>query len=354
VTHRRILAIDVGVGTTDILVFDPGQPPESSVKLVVPSRTQVVAGQIHAATGRRLPVVFHGPTMGGGPSTAAMREHLQVGLTFRATRSAALTFADNLERVSDHGVHLIADDEVAGALHDGCLEVRSADVDLPELLDVLTRLGVDAAFSAGCLAVQDHGFEPRGSNRVFRFELWRQALADRRPLEALFYEGGEIPAELTRLRSAAASLAALPRVLVADTAPAALLGALPESVDDAVLVNVGNGHTVCAVTLDRRLAGVLEHHTRLLDGPAVESLLRRFLAGEVTDDEVREGGGHGAALGGPVPAALPIFVTGPRRALLAESSLELSYPAPFGDMMMTGPVGLVRAYCRRHGLTVPD
>jgi uncharacterized protein (DUF1786 family) len=108
------------------------------------------------------------------------------------------------------------------------------------------------------------------------------------------------------------------------------------------------------VTLDRRLAGVLEHHTRLLDGPAVESLLRRFLAGEVTDDEVREGGGHGAALGGPVPAALPIFVTGPRRALLAESSLELSYPAPFGDMMMTGPVGLVRAYCRRHGLTVPD
>ncbi|HUK76940.1 MAG TPA: hypothetical protein VL117_04985, partial [Thermoleophilia bacterium] len=64
---------------------------------------------------------------------------------------------------------------------------------------------------------------------------------------------------------------------------------------------------------------------------------------------VRRAGGHGAVLGGPVPAGLPILVTGPNRELLAASSLELRYPAPFGDMMMTGPAGLIRAHRHRYG-----
>jgi hypothetical protein len=48
-----------------------------------------------------------------------------------------------------------------------------------------------------------------------------------------------------------------------------------------------------------------------------------------------------------VPAGLPLYVTGPRRALLDGAGLEAICPAPFGDMMMTGPVGLIRAFRQR-------
>ena len=322
----RLLALDVGTGTTDILIFEPERRPENSVKLVVPSRTQIVAAQIREATRRRLPVVFVGPTMGGGPSTKAMLAHLAAGLAFQATDSAALSFDDDLANVTGRGLRLVSADEVASPARTGAVEVRSGDVDLDALLRALAGLGVPTEFAGACVAAQDHGFDPRGSNRVFRFEIWERALAARTPLDELFWPAAEVPAELTRLRAAAAGLAALPRVTAADTGPAALLGALGDDLDDAVLVNVGNCHTICAVALDGRLAGIYEDHSSRLDGGALESYVRRFLAGD-----------------------LPGLVTGPRRDLLAGGSLPVSFPAPFGDMMMTGPAGLIRAHRRRYG-----
>ncbi|HUK77742.1 MAG TPA: hypothetical protein VL117_09105, partial [Thermoleophilia bacterium] len=65
-TTSRLLALDVGTGTIDILLFEPDRRPENCVKLVVPSRTQIVAAQIREATARGLPIVFAGPVMGGG------------------------------------------------------------------------------------------------------------------------------------------------------------------------------------------------------------------------------------------------------------------------------------------------
>ena len=180
-------------------------------------------------------------------------------------------------------------------------------------------------------------------------------MAERRPIGDLFYAAGAVPPALTRLRAAAAladELAGGGPALVADTGPAALYGALPAGVADAVLVNVGNGHTICVVTLGGRLAGVFEHHTRLLDGPGLEQRLRRFLAGDLGSDEVREDGGHGAVLArggrGDLDLRLPLIVTGPRRALLAGSALPLEYAAPYGDMMLTGCFGLLRALRDRH------
>ncbi|MCX6373315.1 MAG: DUF1786 family protein, partial [Actinobacteria bacterium] len=162
-----------------------------------------------------------------------------------------------------------------------------------------------------------------------------------------------------RLRAAAAladELAGGGPALVADTGPAALYGALPAGVTDAVLVNAGNGHTICVVALGGRLAGVFEHHTRKLDGPGLERCLRRFLAGDLHSAEVRADGGHGAVLGGATQThdltALPFFATGPRRGLLAGSALSLEHAAPHGDMMLTGCFGLLRAFAER-GVT-PD
>jgi uncharacterized protein (DUF1786 family) len=350
----RLLAIDVGAGTADMLLVQPRQPLENAVKLVVPARTQTVARQIAAASDRGATVVFHGPLMGGGAVTAAMRAHVAAGHQFVASATAALSFADDLERVRASGVRVVGDEAVQEILHrlppQSLAEVQSGDLDPSGLRAALTELGVEPLLDAVAVAVQDHGYSPHESNRVFRFALWERAVRERCPIGDLFYAAAAIPAELTRLRSAAALAAELGRgvpVLAADTGPAALYGALPDGVDDAVLINVGNGHTIVVVAIAGRLAGVFEHHTGLLDGPGLESRLRHFLAGELVDERVREEGGHGCVLAAPVPAKLPLIVTGPRRSLLADSGLPLQFAAPHGDMMLTGCFGLWRAYEER-------
>ncbi len=353
----RVLAIDVGAGTADILLTRPGQPLENAIKLVVPSRTQVVAAQIAQATTRGQAIVLRGPTMGGGANGAAMKAHIAAGLTFAATAEAALSFADDLERVRRRGLRVIDEsgpDDRACDSSPGSVTLQSGDLDPGALSAVLALLGADPRYDAVAIAVQDHGFSPHGSNRVLRFSLWEAAVVAGRRLPELFHWAADIPPQLTRLRAAArlaAGLADGAPVLAADTGPAALYGALPDGVDDAVLVNVGNGHTICVIALDRRLAGVFEHHTGLLDGAGLEERLRRFLAGELTSDEVRADGGHGAVLAAHAASrdllALPLIVTGPRRGLLAGSGLPLDYAAPHGDMMLTGCFGLLRALRER-------
>jgi uncharacterized protein (DUF1786 family) len=360
---------DIGAGTADILVTLPGEPLENAVRLVVPSRTQVVARAIGAATAAGRPVVFTGPVMGGGASGGAMKRHVAAGLCFVAGASAATTFDDNLDHVRARGVEVVSDDEAAAlaaaAPGNDTVVVRSGDLDVDGLGDVLRRLGVSPVFDAVCVAAQDHGFCPQGSNRAFRFGFWERTVAERRRLGDLFWEAAAIPPEFTRLRAAAAlgaELAAGAPVLASDTGPAALYGALAATYadggdaahTDTILVNAGNAHTVCAVARGGRLSGVFEHHTSALDGARLGRLLRRFLTGGLTSAEVREDGGHGAVLApdGSVDVATlaaPLMVTGPRRDMLRDSGLPLEFAAPHGDMMLTGCYGLLRA-AREKGL----
>jgi len=363
-----VLAVDVGAGTTDVLLTRPDQPLENAVKLVVPSATQMAGARIAAATGRGQTVVFRGPVMGGGAVTQAMKAHLTAGLAFVATESAASSFADDLDKVRALGVRVVGEgaaDEVLRRLPEGAAtQVASGDLDAAALIDALRLLGVESAFTAVAVAVQDHGYAPGGSNRVLRFSLWQRAVEERRPVGELFYELAEAPAALTRLRAAADTVAVLAGgapSLVADTGPAALYGALPDGVDNAVLVNVGNGHTVCLLALDGRVAGVFEHHTSCLDRAGLERRLRRWLAGDLESAEVRADHGHGAVLAPDASGAalgrsafglgalrLPLIVTGPRRALLAGGELPAEFAAPHGDMMLTGCFGLLRALRDRH------
>jgi uncharacterized protein (DUF1786 family) len=349
-----VLAVDVGAGTTDILFTRPGEPLENAVKLVIPSPTRVVAERIRAATSLGQTVVFRGRVMGGGADGGAMKAHLAAGHAFVATEEAASTFADDLDEVRALGARVVGEGaagEVLRRLPPGSVaEVRSGDLDARALCDALALLGVEPVFDAVAIAVQDHGFSPGESNRVYRFSLWEDAVAARRPIGELFYAAADAPERLTRMRAAAATATALAEgrpALVADTGPAALYGALPDGVGDAVLVNIGNGHTVCLLARDGRVAGVFEHHTRRLDGPGLEERLRRWLAGDLRSAEVRDDGGHGAVID-PAAAApslpdLPLIVTGPRRALLAGSSLPIEFASPHGDMMLTGCFGLLRA-----------
>lgn len=383
---RRLIAIDVGAGTADIVIRRDDERAENSVKLVVPSRTQVVAARIRAATGERAAVVFRGPTMGGGADTRAMKVHTAAGLPFLATASAARSFADDLERVRGRGVEIVSEREAAELVTRGWLstgggrrrvtEIRSGDVDVPALGAALSALGVPGDFDGAAIAVQDHGYTPDGSNRAYRFSVWERAVRERHALRDLFYRGDrdEVPERLTRMRAAvdclrdlipgagdhpaaaqagtATAASVVFPLLAGDTGPAALLGALtdpPAAPPDrkprlTVLVNVGNGHTIAAVERDGRLAGVYEHHTRALDGRKLERHLRRFLEARLTSDEVRDDGGHGAVIDAAVPDDVPLMVTGPNRALLDEAGFDIRHPAPWGDMMIAGAVGLLEAF----------
>jgi uncharacterized protein (DUF1786 family) len=354
-----VLAIDVGAGTSDILLARPGQLLENAVKLVVPSATQVAGARIAAATVRGQTVVFRGPVMGGGAVTMAMKAHLAAGHAFVATEQAAASFADDLDKVRALGARVVGEDAAHEVLrrlpHGAAAEVASGDLDAAALTEALCLLGADPSFSAVAIAVQDHGYAPGSSNRVLRFSLWEQAVAERRSIGDLFYDVAAVPPALTRLRAAADAAAALAGdapALVADTGPAALYGALPDGVTDAVLVNIGNGHTVCLLAREGRVAGVFEHHTSCLDRAGLELRLRRWLSGDLESGEVRADHGHGAVLAtdaaGDDPFALPLIVTGPRRELLAGSELPTEFAAPHGDMMLTGCFGLLRALGERH------
>src|SRR5215208_7799713 len=120
----RILTIDVGTGTQDILLFDADQELENCVKMVMPSPTAVVARQIRAATERGTPLLLDGVTMGGGPSHWAAMDHLRAGHPVYATPDAARTFDDDLDGVRGMGITLGSDDEAAAVRDAAVVEMR--------------------------------------------------------------------------------------------------------------------------------------------------------------------------------------------------------------------------------------
>ena len=98
---ERILAIDVGAGTQDVLLWETGQPMENNVKLVLPSWTTVLARRVGQATQEGRPVFLTGNLMGGGPVVSAMKRHLRAGYPVYTTPRAALTIRDNLDQVRE-------------------------------------------------------------------------------------------------------------------------------------------------------------------------------------------------------------------------------------------------------------
>src|SRR2546428_1788008 len=107
----HILAVDVGTGTQDILLFESGKTIENCFKLVMPSPTVIVAERIKRATERRQPILLTGVTMGGGPSHWAARDHALAGYAVAVTPQAGRTFDDDLTMVEQMGFEIIDEAE---------------------------------------------------------------------------------------------------------------------------------------------------------------------------------------------------------------------------------------------------
>lgn len=334
----RILAIDIGRGTQDVLVYDPAQPIENSTKLVLPSPTVVVGRAVRAAAASGRPVHLEGACMGGGESVAAVRDALASGVRVTATPSAALTIHDDPQRVRALGV------VITDGAPDGATTVRTADYMESELRTALSLFGVE--YPAGvAIAVQDHGFSPRLSNRRHRFSVLTSLLdAGEGDLFALAPDPPH--PSMSRMQ---AVLEAAPGALVTDTGAAAAIGALldpwvADRVEDGItLVNAGNGHTLCFTLVGSTVCGIFEHHTAALDTGTLTCYIRKLQDGALTDAEVFNDGGHGAAVREAV-GETPVAVTGPNRQRLLPGAWQA---APFGDMMLTGCFGLIEIWRRR-------
>ena len=143
----RILAIDMGTGTQDILLFDSDAPVENSVKLVMPSATEIAARRIRRATASGNALLLTGVTMGGGPCAWALESHLRAGLIAYATPEAARTFDDDLDAVTAMGVTIVAEDETRALSGVASVEMRDLDLDA-----IRAALAAVSTSSSGCAA----------------------------------------------------------------------------------------------------------------------------------------------------------------------------------------------------------
>jgi uncharacterized protein (DUF1786 family) len=107
---------------------------------------------------------------------------------------------------------------------------------------------------------------------------------------------------------------------------------------------------MAAIISNREIVAILEHHTGLLNPQKLGNLLIRFADGELSDEEILEDKGHGLFFLVEPPSfgkIKKVVVTGPKRNILAQVNFPVHFAAPAGDMMMTGPIGLVEATKRK-------
>ena len=62
----KILALDIGSGTEDILLYEEGKNVENCIKLVLPSPSRVYASEINLITKKGKDVFITGDIIGGG------------------------------------------------------------------------------------------------------------------------------------------------------------------------------------------------------------------------------------------------------------------------------------------------
>jgi uncharacterized protein (DUF1786 family) len=340
----KILAIDIGAGTQDILLFDSEKKIENCISLVLPTPSRVFAEKLKTIEGG---VYIHGDTIGGGALGRAILRHIQKGYRAVMEESAAYSIRNDLDEVRSMGIEVGKKPKT-----DHYQEVEIREIDLPVLASFLSNFGEGFEVDAVAIAVQDHGVSPKGvSDRAFRFSNIERMIRENNRPEMFHFLEDTIPEYYLRMKSAVAAVrrTSSAPLLVMDTCFSAILGCLDEINGPSIVVNVGNGHTIAALLLERKIEALYEHHTHELTPKKLESDLRLLIRGELNGKKVFDDNGHGAITLKPFQGEAQVVVTGPNRDLFKETSFRFIYAAPAGNTMMTGPMGLVKAAQYRFG-----
>ncbi len=340
----KILAVDVGKGTQDIMLFDSHQNMENSVKLVLPSPTRIIASKISKINQN---LFISGETMGGGPINQAIEDHIQKGYQVVMEENAARTIRDDLKKVSSIGIKIISPDE-SQEEYDDFIKLELKDVDLDSIGSALSYFGVKLDFDYLGVAVQDHGYHKEMGDRNFRFLKIREKLNQPLlPEEFSFHR--DIPDYFTRMKAVSRTLSGFDPFLM-DSKFASVCGAtadpLTQELNSYIVMDVGNGHTLAASIENGKIRGIFEHHTSSLTPEKIEYYLKKLADATITHEEVHDDHGHGAWALEPITEIEKVVVTGPRRGLMEKVQFPIYHAAPAGDVMMTGPVGLIK--CIKH------
>ncbi|MCX6056010.1 MAG: DUF1786 family protein [Chloroflexi bacterium] len=350
----KILAVDIGTGTQDILLYESGSDIENGYKMILPSPTVIIQQKVNAATRDKKDILLYGVTMGGGPNSWAVKDHLAKGFKVFATPEAAKTFDDDLNVIRDMGITVISEDE-ASILSNEVLRIELYDFSFSRIEKAFSAFHVTLSdLSVIAVAVFDHGYAPAGmSDRTFRFNYLDEMIRTHNDLTAFAYRSDQIPKIMTRMQSVAKSARSVPFPLVVmDTAPAAVLGATFDTSfttrERTLLANIGNGHTLAFRLGPSGIEGVFEHHTGAIDCDDFDLLIDDFAQGTLSNEKVHQDHGHGALIyqKDPLPmdhADFNLFLTGPRRYKFKTSRHRPHFAVPFGDMMLSGCFGLLAA-----------
>jgi uncharacterized protein (DUF1786 family) len=347
----RIIALDVGTGTQDVLLYDDTVTIENCAKMVLPSQTTIIANKVRAATTKGRGLFLYGETMGGGPSSTAIRAHVQSGYLAFATPLAAKTLNDDLNKVKSWGIEI-----TDASPQEDYIQIEMKDVAVAALRAAFQQFDVNLP-TVCAVACQDHG-ESRGSNRIFRFQHLKSLIQQGGQIADFTYFDGKIPDYLTRLRAVYRTLEkeGMKKIVLMDTGPAAIFGALCDNVtaqhadQPQVIVNLGNGHTLAAMLYHQKVVGMFEHHTSAIDAQKIDYLLASFMDGNLTQERVFNDGGHGcyidrsgfdAIAQAHRESGFHITVIGPQRAIMRGSQLNPYFAVPGGDMMLAGCFGLI-------------
>ena len=350
----RFLLLDVGAGTLDVLFYD--DLSGLHYKAVVRSPVLYLAERAAGIAGNLL---ITGVEMGGGVLLDVLSRQAQEAEVV-ITASASQTLSHNPDRIRKAGLSIIEDSQAAAVAGSGeYTSLTLSDFPREHLERMVTGFGVPFEFDVVGVCAQDHGLPPAGKSHLdFRHEIFKAAL-ERAPWpEALLYESGNVPSFLNRLRSVAKTASALPtrEVYVMDSGIAAIIGA---SLDFQlrgkrrfIVLDIATSHTVCAAIDGGEIAGFVEYHTRDLSLEKLESLLVDLAEGRLLHRQVLADGGHGAYIRKACgfDAVELVVATGPKRRLVENSKLPITFGAPLGDNMMTGTAGLLEAIKRRKGL----
>ena len=338
----RILAIDVGTGTQDIMIYDTEKELENSIKLVLPSPHLYISQQIREIEND---IYFEGEIMGGGKIKRSILEHMEKGYNVLMEPTCAKTIRDNIEQVKSFGIE-IADNEKS---YDGYTKITLGDIDITKLSEFLLGYDLEFDFDRIAIAVQDHGYNENMGDRDFRFEKIREKISEpTSPLEFGF-KGEDLPEYFTRMQAVRRQvknegIEELP--LVMDTKFASIAGMCYDEVasklNSFIAIDIGNGHTTAASVENGKIQGVFEHHTSSLTGESLERYINRLASGEITHEEVYNDHGHGAHVLNPISKIEKVIVSGPKRELIEKTNLDWHHAAPGGDVMMTGTVGLIK------------
>ena len=173
----KILALDIGAGTEDVLLYDDDKKNiENCIKMVLPSPSQVFAAKVRKETMLNNDLIVKGDTIGGGAFAYALIEHVKTGLKAFMTKSAAYTVRNDLDEVKRLGIEVIPASQLED--HKGeTLMIEEVNIrKIQNFLESFGEIFSDIDFVA--IAVQDHGVFPKGiSNRRFRIEKLKASAA---------------------------------------------------------------------------------------------------------------------------------------------------------------------------------